>query len=225
MSESGDDLPDDVHDAAAAAAVRRDAMTNLELADAIVRWEVRLAPLAQAVPPVAPPDALWDRIADSTGGAAAGSVVVDLAPRRNFWGNVVVWRSASLAALAVAAALAIVAFLPRTPQPTELAALVPLGAPGPAAFVARVSADGTTVFTAVSNVSIPADRDLELWILAPGAPRPTSLGVLPASGRTITLPGIPPIGAQLLVTLEQRGGSPTGQPTGNPIYGGALANG
>jgi anti-sigma-K factor RskA len=46
--------------------------------------------------------------------------------------------------------------------------------------------------------------------------------VLPITGRMLTLPARPPTGTQLLISLEPRGGSPTGQPTGPVLYGGKL---
>jgi anti-sigma-K factor RskA len=232
-----DDFPDDVHvrageyvlgvlDAPAAASVRRDAMTNLELADAIVRWEVRLAPLGGVIPPIRPLPTLWQRIEASLDAATSGRVV-PFAPRRGIWRNATVWRSTTVAALALAAAMAFVAFLPHGPRLVQVAALVPLAGQGPlaAAFVARVSTDGSVVLTAVSPVSVPSGRDLQLWLMPPGAQRPISLGLLPASGRTVTLPGATENGAQLLVSLEPRGGSPTGLPTGPVLYGGTLASG
>ncbi len=56
----------------------------------------------------------------------------------------------------------------------------------------------------------------------PGAKAPMSLGVLPASGRQVALPGTPPAGTALSVTLEPTGGSPTGAPTGRVVYAGTL---
>ncbi len=56
----------------------------------------------------------------------------------------------------------------------------------------------------------------------PGAKAPMSLGVLPASGRQVALPGTPPAGTALSVTLEAAGGSPTGAPTGRVVYAGTL---
>jgi len=46
--------------------------------------------------------------------------------------------------------------------------------------------------------------------------------VLPATGKQIA--GELAVGTQLLVSLEPKGGSPTGQPTGPVVYAGRLAN-
>jgi anti-sigma-K factor RskA len=78
------------------------------------------------------------------------------------------------------------------------------------------------VLTALSPDAVPPNRDLQLWLLPPNAQRPQSLGLLPASGRTVSLPGPQAVGAQLLISLEPQGGSPTNLPTGPVLYGGAL---
>ena len=69
-------------------------------------------------------------------------------------------------------------------------------------------------------IGVAQDRDLQLWSLPEGATRPASLGVLPAGGKQLP-PGVQP-GTKLLVSLEPKGGSPTGQPTGPVLYGGEL---
>jgi anti-sigma-K factor RskA len=74
---------------------------------------------------------------------------------------------------------------------------------------------------AVERVPVQPGKDLELWLVEPGA-RPRSLGVLPSSGKRFDLPASPPAQSQLLVSLEPAGGSPTGAPTGQVLYGGTL---
>ena len=68
----------------------------------------------------------------------------------------------------------------------------------------------------------PADRDFELWALPAGG-KPVSLGVMPQSGtaqRTLTAVQSQALAnsAQVAITVEQLGGSPTGQPTTTPVF-------
>lgn len=70
------------------------------------------------------------------------------------------------------------------------------------------------------SISVPDDKDLELWALRPDETRPRSLGVLPPSGTNVTVAVAP--NTQLLVSLEPKGGSPTGEPTGPVLYSGSL---
>ncbi|MBS0417283.1 MAG: anti-sigma factor [Proteobacteria bacterium] len=67
-----------------------------------------------------------------------------------------------------------------------------------------------------------ADRDFELWALPAGG-KPVSLGVMPNGGtaqRKLTDIQKQALAnsAQVAITVEQLGGSPTGQPTTTPIY-------
>ena len=73
---------------------------------------------------------------------------------------------------------------------------------------------------------MPSDRELELWML-PGQGPPRSLGVIPSDGvRKVGLSAAPDAAFRgidaLAVSLEPRGGSPTGAPTGPVLYTGRL---
>ncbi|WP_086776382.1 anti-sigma factor [Pseudomonas fluorescens] len=75
--------------------------------------------------------------------------------------------------------------------------------------------------------AVDPQRSLELWAI-PADGKPISLGVIPAGGKgkvelsdaQKALIGKP---IALAVSLEPKGGSPTGQPTGPVLYQGALA--
>jgi anti-sigma-K factor RskA len=84
-----------------------------------------------------------------------------------------------------------------------------------------VITSGRLTITRVAGEVPDAAHTHELWIIVGNDP-PVSLGVIPASGETISLPGAA-VGAVLAVTLEPPGGSPTGKPTGPIIAKGALA--
>ncbi len=187
--------------------------TDGAFAASVRAWEERLTPLAGAVASRAVPAGLWERIARTTA-AQAGPV---LAVRRLRF-----WRASTAVGFALAAALAafIVLRPPPPPPPPRVAVLAPASGGVP---VLLATADAAGILTVRPNgtIVVPADRDLELWELPQGATQPRSLGVLPAEGRRLT--AALGAGTQLLVSLEPRGGSPTGQPTGPVVYGGRLA--
>ncbi len=78
-----------------------------------------------------------------------------------------------------------------------------------------------TVLTAEAPAE---DRALELWAITAPGQAPQSLGLLPRQGTDrLARPLAPiPVGATLAVSVEPRGGSPTGQPTGPVLYTGPL---
>ncbi len=204
-------------DESEAASVRRRAEIDPVLARAIGDWESWLAPLAELVPPVAAPTVIWDRIEQSLDAAQFPAPSTGFRPEPR---GTRFWRATTAAALALAAVFAAIAYLPRGEAPPGLAALGVAGTPAPA-FLAEARGDGYVTLTPVSPAPVPAGRDLELWLLPKGATTVASLGLLPSTGRRLTVPGLTD-GAQLLVSLEPRGGSPTGKPTGAVLYVGTL---
>ena len=79
---------------------------------------------------------------------------------------------------------------------------------------------------AIAPVDIAADRALELWALPPGG-NPRSLGLIEPSGVVQIALSAPAETAlaqipALAVSLEPKGGSPTGLPTGPVLYSGPI---
>lgn len=198
--------------------VEAQAVADPGLAADIAQWEDRLGPLATLIAPVTPPPQLWARLALATG---IGGAPAARRPARA-WG----WPAATAVTTAIAAGFAFIAFLPRPPIPGVnpaqfVAALAPLNAPAP--FLAEARADGSIAITRLTNTTAPAGRDYQLWELVKGATRPVSLGVLAPGASLVRPPDRPLADTQLLVSDEPAGGSPTGQPTGAVLFGGALA--
>lgn len=190
------------------------------LSCAVRAWEARLMPLTATLPPVQPSPQVWRRIEARLRGTVS-------APARDSgWTRLALWRG--LAGVASVAAIGM-SVLWALPGPVEAPLLVVLSAPAAdggaalASFVASVSADGRAMVTRpLTQVPVQADRSLELWALPPeGAPR--SLGVISPKGATVVQRGrLLDDTATLAVTLEPRGGSPSGKPTGPMLYVGKL---
>jgi anti-sigma-K factor RskA len=132
------------------------------------------------------------------------------------------WRGLAGAAAAVAViAIGVNIMRPAPLSPddfaTQLVAALEMEG-SPARFVALYdAAAGTMRLTVLAGEASP-DKDYELWAIH-GTDAPMSMGVIPAAGRTekVLAPDhramIAP-GTVLAVTLEPKGGSPTGSPTG-----------
>lgn len=181
----------------------------------IVFWQDRLSPLNAVIAPVTPPPALWARLALATG--------IGGAPQRR--SGAALWKASTAVSLAIAASLALFAFLPRPPAPMAgpprfAAALAPASAP--ARFLAFARPDGAITVAGLGASPAPAGRDFQLWALPKGAAAPVSLGVLPPGGGVVQPVDRASDQEQLLVSDEPAGGSPTGQPTGAVLFAGTL---
>jgi anti-sigma-K factor RskA len=206
----------------ARARLRRWMREDAALARAVAEWEARLSPLAEAVRPVRAPARVWSEIEMRLGARPASA---------GWWDSVAFWRPFGLLASgAMAALLAVVTLLPAVkPPPVE---------PAPAAYIAVLSDPKTQrpvlVATAARHDArlsvrtldptiLVSGRSLELWAV-PRQGGPKSLGLLDAEHATLKLVGdadrvlgeVP----LLAVSLEPRGGSPTGAPTGPVLYSG-----
>lgn len=90
-----------------------------------------------------------------------------------------------------------------------------------------VAADGDALeVETTGDVSYPDDRSRELWAL-PADAAPVSLGLMPASGRVwLALDdrqrAALALAANVAVSDEPAGGSPTGAPIGAVLYVAAL---
>ena len=210
------------------------------LGAAIIAWENRLAPLAVLVAPVAPPTALWPRVEASCGLVAAPLSRAPLSrparpsepsTARGFLNALGFWRGMTALGFGLAAAIAVVAAVnrpvplaPTPPVEIPLASAVlspPKGAP---ALVAEATSGRSLVLRPLERLAVATGKDYELWALPDGTAVPKPLGVITTAGQTVTVPASLHGPMQLLVSLEQKGGSPTGLPQGPVLWQGHLPN-
>jgi anti-sigma-K factor RskA len=197
----------------------------------IAAWERRLTPLTALVEPIAPPATLWAQVEAriARGGAAgAPAEIVQLPSRRPDATRpgaperaLAAWRAAALGAMALAAGLAGALILQKPAQPDQVAMLLPLR-DGEGGWLLQVKPNGEIRAEAQRAVTRTAAQDFELWALPAGGTKPVPLGLLPVNGAAVLKPpALPTQKFQFLVSLEPRGGSPTGLPTGPVQFGGA----
>lgn len=115
---------------------------------------------------------------------------------------------------------------PPLSAPAQYVALLQ-GQSGDPAFILTV--DGATKNFTVRKVGATPEpgKSFELWLISDRLPRPRSLGVIGSSDFTArpVLAGYDADlvnGATYAVTVEQSGGSPSGQPTSAPVFSGKL---
>jgi len=188
----------------------------------ILDWEHKLAPLLFVTPPVAPPATLWHRISFSLG-------LDERAPQptsggATWWHSTTLWRTTSIGLGAVAAVLAVVLVTRTSPEPTPPRFIGALStSDAQVAFVASVGDDGRLTLQSVHPLPPEAGHDYELWILPTGGKVPQSLGVIKPRQTIVVDRHIGLTTAQVMVSREPVGGSPTGLPTGPVIISGSLS--
>jgi anti-sigma-K factor RskA len=174
------------------------------------RWEQHLNPLAESLPATTPSPAVWQRVQQRL-----GWLVEDAKPQRPaarpFW-----------PALALAASLLLVVVLLKpmlssVPQ-QDIAVIQSQDAK---AWWLISKAERKLTVKATTAVGEQQLNDYELWMLPANGAAPVSLGLLPQQGEQLldwpaAAEGIAI--AALAVSLEPRGGSPTGAPTGPVLF-------
>ncbi|QKV66703.1 anti-sigma factor [Pseudomonas sp. 43A] len=201
------------------AAPARRRFEQLLLDDAVLRaelaqWQESLASLTEALPEHPVPDRVWQGIT-----ARIEPQVLHVPEKRPFWN----WLRVT-AALCSIVLLVFLGSLYNRDDARYRATL--LTADAQPALKVEAHADYLQV-EPLTLAAVDADRSLELWAI-PADGKPISLGVIPAGGKgkvelnevQKALIGKP---IALAVSLEPKGGSPTGQPTGPVLYQGALA--
>jgi len=195
------------------------ARSDRTLADAVHNWEERLLPLAEALPPVAPPARVWNAVLARIRGAGA--------TRSSIWSSLGLWRGLALASLAMVIALTTALLRPVTERPEGALVVVLAGSDARPALVASADRLGRYLSVKpVARVDVAADRALQLWMLPEGG-NPRSLGLISATGvvrLALSAPAEDSLRAipALAVSLEPAGGSPTGLPTGPVLYSGPI---
>jgi len=204
------------------------AASSASFRDEVARWSGRLAPLLDEVEPARPPDAVWRRIEARLGSNPANDNLLALKRR------VGVWRGIAAGAMALAASLAVVLLVqPRAVAPTA----PPVAAEAP--MVAMMGDQKETMLVASwdpmnRRLVLAVARDMpgdprhshELWVIPAGG-KPRSLGVMPDEKQTHmqlaeALAQLMREGATIAISVEPRGGSPTGSPTGPVVASGSL---
>ena len=183
------------------------------VADPAIQPETRAEPreslgAAPAVPPRRQPQGI-------------GALVAGL------WDSLGFWRMAGFASATASLLLAIGLVLAsggRPPQPYLVAVL--MGPQGEPAAVVNAYSDGTADLLPLRPIAVPDGRVLEVWTLQDPARGPVSIGLSSEARRIpLDLKSLPRTGPNQLfeITLEPRGGSPTGRPTGPILMKGTTS--
>jgi anti-sigma-K factor RskA len=180
----------------------------------VAQWQEALVSLTESLPDHPVPDRVWHGIT-----ARIEPQVLHVPEKRPFWN----WLRITTALCSLVALVFLGSLYNRDDARYHATLLTADAQP---ALKVEAHADYLQV-EPLTLAAVDSDRSLELWAI-PANGKPISLGVIPAGGKgkvelneaQKALIGKP---IALAVSLEPKGGSPTGQPTGPVLYQGALA--
>lgn len=189
-------------------------------------WQERLQPLAQTCAEVQPAEAVWTRIA-----ARIAPQPRPGARLAGWWNNLALWRGASFASAALAALVfGWAAISPRdlSSPPEAMVVVMADQEDRPAMTVAWMPEAGRHPrlrIRVIGHAEMAPETAWELWMLPGGDAPPRSLGLITThETQFMELPaelvGQLNGSAGMAMSVEPKGGSPTGKPTGPVLYSG-----
>ncbi|SHE64599.1 Anti-sigma-K factor RskA [Kaistia soli DSM 19436] len=190
-----------------------------DMAAAVAEWAERLAPLDAAAGELVPADRVWGAIAGRIGGDAGVGQVIHLERSLKRWRVATGMVGIAAALLAVVVAREALAPAPLAPATSYVAVLG--GEGGAPAFVASVDTGAGTIRLRRVGTAPPPDKSFELWKVPESGPT-VSLGVADSERELKPLDVSLKPGERLAISVEPKGGSPTGQATGPVVYIGTL---
>jgi anti-sigma-K factor RskA len=196
-------------------------------AETVAAWERRLGPLAEVVAPVTPPPGLYNKIRAQIG--LAQNVVSLKAREQAIVRRANRWRNATIGMTALAASLAgVVGWqdYQRRLVPTQYVAVLQADKTLPA-FLLTVDTQTNMFVISAMQKPAEAEKSYQLWLVHEEMPKPKSLGIFDDSGMEVMPMAEGKMHDMMMdgtyaVSLEPKGGSPTGLPTGPVLFSGRL---
>ncbi|MEX0603999.1 MAG: anti-sigma factor [Marinobacter sp.] len=192
-------------------------MESYRVRQEVWSWEETLSGLGQVVPAEAPPERVWTAI--------ERRLWPEQAPSRPSSGFSWLWPSWGL--LATAAAVLMAVLLVQQPEPERFpllsGAIVQEDVKDPLWLVSEAGDDNRLRLRPVAAEAAQPDRDYELWVV-PEEGQPLSLGVIPVGDDVLQIELNDSVRAALeksrtlAISLEPKGGSTTGAPTGPILH-------
>ena len=183
----------------------------------VAEWQARLAPLDAAAAPVAPPKRVWETIQQRIAPASR---------QARLWNSLGFWRGTGVVSSLAAALLAAVLLL--APPREMMVVVMSDDQARPAITVSWRPAqmgEKRLHVRVMGHQTMAPDTTWELWMMPAGGGNPVSLGLINThEAQTVMVP--PQLqeaintAVGLAMSVEPRGGSPTGRPTGPVLYQG-----
>lgn len=201
----------------------------------VARWQWRLSPVLEETKPVQPPAAVWQNVERlmARGRLEDDRSVIKLRLQMRRWRAV----AGGMTAMAASLALVLLAPMFKPQEPRRAATQASIGA-APLVAMLGAPSEGTKVVASWNPaahqlvLAVPGElksdpaHSHELWVIPRGG-KPRSLGTMPKSRQmhmelAQALARLLEQGATIAISVEPRGGSPSGAPTGPVVAAGAL---
>ncbi|HUU73466.1 MAG TPA: anti-sigma factor [Burkholderiales bacterium] len=190
----------------------------------VSEWEVRLTPMATAVPDVTPPRRVWRAIQKRIHGERPNNRAVA------WWNNLEFWRAttglATIALITMGFFLSVAIEPPVTDTNMMVVVMDDTHTNAPAMTVSWEPGrkkQKMLRLRVIGHAEMAPDTAWELWMLPARGQTPVSLGLI-TTHELQTLPVPPQLGNSiddawgLGMTVEPAGGSPAGEPTNPMLY-------
>jgi anti-sigma-K factor RskA len=188
----------------------------------VTEWEDKLTPLARAGTDIAPPARVWSALLRRIAGEAR---------KPRWWESLALWRGLAATGAAFALVLAIViGVAPEAATPMSMVAVMNDTQGQPAMTVSWPSMQAVRepyirIKVTQTHPTMAPGTAWELWMLPPGEGKPVSLGLITTDvDQVMRLK--PELAARIesawgiAMSVEPKGGSPSGAPTGPVVMKG-----
>jgi anti-sigma-K factor RskA len=187
-----------------------------ELARVVEDWTERFGPIDGASLTEEPPARVWHEV--------ERRLALQPTPeaRPGWFGSLVFWRTATLAAAAMAAAVILYVSVLAPPAPTMVVAILTDDNGDPSWVALDGGRGGDIAVAPIRTVALDAAHAFELWAIAGGTPHPLGLLAAEPGHPLVVQASLVPAGGALAISIEPAGGSTTGLPTGPVRYKGTV---
>ncbi len=201
-----------------------------ELRQSVESWSEKLQDLNSTLKPLTPKKHVWKNIERRLGFSKKQGWIASLFDSISFWKL-----SSALTAGFAIVMMAYIVITPLTEQQPHYAQYVTVinNQQSQSSWLVSINLNTESLqIKSVTPQKIDSSKSFELWLLPAAKRAPISMGLMPASGESdiklsaalfAVLKQNLKFASGMAVSLEPKGGSPTGAPTGPILYQGAIS--
>ena len=145
---------------------------------------------------------------------------------RSLWNSLGLWRLTTVVAVGAIAVMAFVAPLRLSQSASYIAVMQAQEGVDAGGWIVEIAPDRSVRLSPLGSAQVPPDRSLQFWTVVDQGQGPVALGLLePDKVNQLKPENLTKIGPDQLfeMSLEPKGGSPTGKPTGPVLFKGTAA--